>query len=134
MTEHEHDTPVDVFYQDHCWSINTHDLQLEATGPRVEHAIVRCTLTVRRGEQLLYRDTVNLTNARARARLVRALQAKGVTLDDTLLLALDDTIRQTPRDRRPSPASMTILTPLSSLVERSPRLQTLRRRCTAGCA
>jgi len=46
-----------------------------------------------------------------RARLVRALQAQDVTLDDTPLLALDDAIRQTPRDRRPSPVSMTISDP-----------------------
>jgi hypothetical protein len=111
MTAHANDMPMDVFDEDHRWIIKKYDVQLEATGPRLEHAIVRCTLTVRRGERLLYRDAVNLTNARARARLVLALQAQDVTLDDALLLALDDAIRQSPRDRCPTPVSMTISDP-----------------------
>ena len=42
MTEPENGTAVDVLYENHRWSITAHDVQLEATGPRLEHVSVRC--------------------------------------------------------------------------------------------
>jgi hypothetical protein len=104
MTADGTEKRFDVVYTNNRWVVPWNDLQLEASGPRVEQSTIRCTVSVSRGGQLVHRDTLNLASARVRARFARALRAQGVTLDEAVLLALDEAIRQTPRDgRSPTP-------------------------------
>ena len=101
MTANGDGTPFDVTYINNRWTVAWNGLDLEATGPRFDQATIRCTVSVSREGQLLYRDNVNLTGAKARARFIRALQAQAVELGEAPLLALDEAIRKTPRNRAP---------------------------------
>jgi hypothetical protein len=88
MTADGEGTRFDVTFTNNRWIVPWNDLQLEATGPRFEQSTIRCTVSVSRGGQLVHRDTLNLTSARARARFARTLRSQGVTLDEAALLAL----------------------------------------------
>ncbi len=66
---------------------------LEAVSPHFDRGAVRAALTIRAGKTLLLRDTVNLTSARARARVVAALAEKKINLDERPLVALDEACR-----------------------------------------
>lgn len=70
------------------------DLRVELDHPHLDKGTVRGTLTVRRGEELVYRDTANLTSERTRQKLINNLTAKGVELDHKLFLALDEAGRR----------------------------------------
>src|SRR4051812_12858953 len=92
------------------WRVVAGGLALEAEGIHNDRAQMRIVLTVRQGETIFYRDTLNVTGGRARRRVVDGLAEKGVTVDESLLLALDEACRR-PRpappknDATPSPFS-----------------------------
>src|SRR5262245_11519382 len=67
---------------------------LDVVSPRLDRGALRATLTVTASESLLWRDTVNLTSARSRARVLRILADKGTTLDERTLIALDEACRR----------------------------------------
>lgn len=80
------------------WILRCEGLELEAASPYVDHGQVRAVLTVRQSNVIFYRTTTNLTSERARAKVLAALDGRGITLDDGALVALDEACRQ-PRPR-----------------------------------
>jgi hypothetical protein len=65
----------------------------------IEHEIkrgVRGTLGVLKGKEIIYRTRLSLTAAGARKGFLSACEARGVTVDERVLLALDEAVR---RDR-----------------------------------
>lgn len=76
---------------------NGEDTAIEVVSPRIDRGHVRGALTVRVGSTITYRDTINLTSRRARAKLLIHLAEKGITLeDDRPLVALDEACRRPP--------------------------------------
>ena len=80
----------------HGWRITHEELTLDAESPRVDQGVVRTTLTVSNHCVIHYRDTANLTSARARARILKTLTAKGVAIPENVLIALDEACRSKP--------------------------------------
>ncbi len=66
---------------------------VEVVSPHPDRGVIRGTLTVRKGEKIVHRDGVNLTSARARARLLAQVYQKGVKLDERALVVLDEACR-----------------------------------------
>jgi hypothetical protein len=61
---------------------------------RFDRGAIRTILTVRNCTVLYYRDTVNLTSERVRARVIKLLAEKNVSLNEEPLIALDEACRQ----------------------------------------
>ena len=66
---------------------------------------IRAVLTVRVDDAVAFRDTCSLTSQRGRAKIIAALQAKGIAVDDGVLVILDEACRMP--SRRPAAASAT---------------------------
>ncbi len=81
------------------WTIQVDSVVVEATSPHLDRGALRTALTVRRSESIVYRNTVNLTSERARARVLQNLATKDVQLDERVLIALDEACRQPKPDR-----------------------------------
>jgi hypothetical protein len=79
------------------WRVGFGELRLDAQSPHFDRGAIRATLTVRNGTAIYFRDTVNLTSARARTRILQQLTEKGVTIEDRALIALDEACRTRPR-------------------------------------
>jgi DeoR-like helix-turn-helix domain len=79
------------------WRVEWGGLRLDAESPHFDRGAIRATLTVRNGAAIYFRDTANLTSARVRARVIRQLAEKGVTLEDRAIIALDEACRIWPR-------------------------------------
>ncbi len=88
---------IDVDYTAGGWKVACGALTLEATGSIRDRGTIRCTLSVWNGGRVVHRDNVNLTGDRARARFIAKVQAKGVSIAEDHLLALDEAIRTSPR-------------------------------------
>jgi hypothetical protein len=58
------------------WQVIQGELTLDAENPRFDQGAIRTVLTVRNCTVLYYRDIVNLTSARVRARVVKLLAEK----------------------------------------------------------
>src|SRR5690349_6762549 len=84
-------TPTRIQYG---WQVTQGALTLDAENPHFDRGMIRATLTVRNCTAIYHRDTVNLTSARARVRVIRILAEKEVTLTEDLLIALDEACRQ----------------------------------------
>ena len=95
-------TPTRIKYG---WQVTQGDLTLDAENSRFDRGAIRVILTVRNCTVLYYRDTVNLTSERVRARVIRTLAKKEVTLTEDLLIALDEACRQR---STPTPAKNTL--------------------------
>jgi hypothetical protein len=80
-------TPTRIPYG---WQVTQDELTLDAENPRFDRGAIRAILTVRNCTVLYYRDTVNLTSARARTRVAE----KEVSLTEAPLIALDEACRQ----------------------------------------
>lgn len=78
------------------WMIQSGIVSLEAVSPHIDRGQIRAVLTVRQDDLILYRNTTNLTSERSRSKVVTSLSDKGVTLSDSVLVALDDACRQPP--------------------------------------
>jgi hypothetical protein len=76
------------------WRLTAGVLSIDAEAPHYDRGAIRATLTVRRAETIAYRNVVNLTSQRARARIVTELAAKGIALDERGLIALDEACRR----------------------------------------
>jgi hypothetical protein len=63
-------TPTRIKYG---WQVTQGDLTLDAENPRFDRGVIRSILTIRNCTVLYYRDTVNLTSARVRARIIQSL-------------------------------------------------------------
>jgi hypothetical protein len=73
---------------------NGHErVSLEVQGARLDRGVIRATLTARIGNTIVCRDTVNLTSERTRARVIEQLAAKGISIDEGPLVALDEACR-----------------------------------------
>ncbi|RIK45856.1 MAG: hypothetical protein DCC58_05100 [Chloroflexi bacterium] len=75
------------------WILANGAISLEADSPHLDRGAVRATLTVRRDDGIVYRSTTNLTSETARRHVLARLAEKSVTLDDPLLVALEDACR-----------------------------------------
>jgi hypothetical protein len=84
-------TPTRIQYG---WQVTQGDLTLDAENSRFDRGAIRAILTVRNCTVLYYRDTINLTSARARMHVIQVLREKEVTLSEDLLIALDEACRQ----------------------------------------
>jgi len=92
------DTPkIEVTRINFGWRVDLGDVRLEAESPYFDRGAIRATLTVRNGTAIYFRDTANLTSERARSRILQKLTAKGLTLDDRAIIALDKACRTRPR-------------------------------------
>lgn len=80
----------------HGWQVQNGVVTLDVLNPHLDRGQVRGVLTVRQEAEILYRNTTNLTNERARTKVVQALADKDVTISDGILVALDDACRQPP--------------------------------------
>lgn len=83
------------------WRLTIGTLVLEVEGARYDRGAIRATLTIKLGESIAYRTITNLTSQRVRARLVADLAAKGITLDERALIALDEACRRGVPSRSP---------------------------------
>ena len=79
------------------WRVDWGEVRLDAESPHFDRGAIRATLTVRNGAAIYFRDTANLTSARARARIIQQLAEKGVTIEDRAIIALDEAYRTRPR-------------------------------------
>src|SRR5947207_14451147 len=66
---------------------------VDVTSPQVDRGQVRGTITVRIGNAIKLRDTVNLTSCRSRTGLIAKLAKKGIVLEERILVALDEACR-----------------------------------------
>jgi hypothetical protein len=82
-------------------SLQLEEIRLDAESPRLDHGIVRATLSAWNGA-LLYRDAVNLTSERARQRTRGKLAEVGVEVADGALVALDQACRMAPPAEEPA--------------------------------
>ena len=94
------------------WALDTNDCRLVASDFNWDHGKVKVTLAAYKlltpgtgeystvEEQLLHRDSVNLTGDKSRQRFLNRLNAADVKLSPKSLLALEDVIRRTPRASR----------------------------------
>lgn len=110
------------------WRIVQGALTFDAAHPRLDRGVVRTTFTACNCEALYYRDTVNLTSARARARLIQALAPKGVTLTEEVLMALEEACRQR---STPAPAQNMSCAGDSDISEKVTQLLDLQERITS---
>jgi hypothetical protein len=78
------------------WMVKNGVVSLDADSPHIDRGQIRAVLSIRQGDLILYRSTANLTSERSRRKVVAALADKDVTLDDGLLIALDDACRTRP--------------------------------------
>ena len=81
------------------------DIVVEVTGATLKANQIRAVLTVRVDDAVAFRDTCSLTSQRGRAKIIAALQAKGIAVDDGVLVILDEACRMP--SRRPAAASAT---------------------------
>src|SRR5262249_25098552 len=120
---------IDVARIKYGWQVTQGDLTLEAENPRFDRGVIRTTLTVRNCTALHCRDTVNLTSARSRARILQQLAAKGVILTEDLLIALDEACRQ--RSTTPPPKQNMWRGGDSDFAEKVTQLSDLQERITS---
>jgi hypothetical protein len=78
------------------WSTTVGNLTIEATNAHFDRGAIRARLTVRNCAVIHYLDTANLTSERSRRKIVQNLEAKGVKLDDRIIIALDEACRTRP--------------------------------------
>ncbi len=77
-------------------------IRFEAQSPRIEKGEVKTTLSVWNGS-LLHHASTNLTNDRARARLIKILGEKNVVVSDDMLVALEQGCRrEAPKQEKPA--------------------------------
>lgn len=76
------------------WQLQLGSFTLEVCSPHLDRGAIRAALTVREGTAIRYRSMVNLTSESARAKIVKTLTGKGVLLDDSALVALDEVCRR----------------------------------------
>lgn len=81
------------------WRVRVGESLVEFTSPRPDRGSIRGALTVREGETIHYRNTVNLTSENSRKNLRKVLDEKQIPVSDTVLIALDEACR------RPRPLS-----------------------------
>ena len=111
------------------------DIVVEVTGATLKANQIRAVLTVRVDDAVAFRDTCSLTSQRGRAKIIAALQAKGIAVDDGVLVILDEACRMP--SRRPAAASATgsdatRTVPLPNLKDRSTGTEGLRALLNAG--
>src|SRR4029434_5850787 len=80
-------TPTRIKYG---WQVTQGELTLDAENPRFDQGAIRTILTVRNCTVLYYRDTVNLTSARVRARIITLLAEKKVIVLDGGLIGVKE--------------------------------------------
>ena len=118
-------TPTRIKYG---WQVTQGELTLDAENPRFDRGAIRTILTVRNCTVLYYRDTVNLTSARVRARVIKLLAEKNVSLTEEPLIALDEACRQR---STPPPAHHMLDGGDSDFAEKVPQLTDLQERITS---
>ena len=91
------DSKIEIARITSGWRVELGELRLDAESPHFDRGAIRATLTVRNGTAIYFRDTANLTSARARVRIIQQLAEKGVTLEDRAIIALDEACRMRPR-------------------------------------
>jgi hypothetical protein len=75
------------------WQITLGSLVLDVASPRIDRGAIRAALTITDSGVIVHRDTVNLTSARSRAALISALAKRDISLDEKVLIALDQACR-----------------------------------------
>jgi hypothetical protein len=88
---------IDISRIPYGWATTAGDLTIEATNPHSDRGAIRARLTVRNCTEIYFLDTANLTSERSRTRIIHKLSEKGVTLDERLIIALDEACRTQPR-------------------------------------
>jgi hypothetical protein len=83
------------------WRLELGDLTVDAENPHFDRGAIRARLTVRNCTVIHFLDTANLTSERSRKRLIQKLAEQNVTLDERVLIALDETCRTPPRAKGP---------------------------------
>ncbi|MGH8064808.1 MAG: hypothetical protein ACRERE_06115 [Candidatus Entotheonellia bacterium] len=88
---------IDINRIPYGWATTAGDLTIEATNPHFDRGAIRARFTVRNCTVIHFLDTANLTSERSRARIIGKLAEKGVTLDERLIIAMDEACRTRPR-------------------------------------
>jgi hypothetical protein len=78
------------------WLLEVDGLTVEAEEIHSTRSSIKARVTVRDADSILFRDSLNLTSAKARAGFIRKLKEKGTALDDSALIALEEAIRTPP--------------------------------------
>ena len=90
------------------WRVDLGELTLDAENPRFNRGAVHTVFTACNGAAIYYRDTANLTSSRGRGTIIKKLAAKGVSLTEEPLLALDQACRLR---ASPAPEKNNVATP-----------------------
>jgi hypothetical protein len=69
------------------------DITIEAESPHFDRGAMRVTLTVRNHTAIFFRDTANLTSVNVRERILKQLTEKKVSLEESVIIALDEACR-----------------------------------------
>jgi len=85
------------------WRVELDALALEVDNPHGDAGVIRAVLTIWRNGVIHYRDRVNLTSAKTRARLIAKLADKNIVLDERVLVALDEVCRRPPPEAEVDP-------------------------------
>jgi hypothetical protein len=78
------------------WLLEVDGLTVEAEEIHWTRSGIKARVTVRDADSILFRDSLNLTSAKARAGFIRKLKEKGTALDDSALIALEEAIQTPP--------------------------------------
>jgi hypothetical protein len=75
------------------WRIELGKIVVDADHPYHDRNAIRVVLTVRNNGTIVYRNTVNLTAARARRGVIKTMKARKIKLPGRVLIALDEACR-----------------------------------------
>jgi hypothetical protein len=75
------------------WVVITDELRYDVEGAHLDRDCILGAVTIKHGERILHRNRVNLTSARARGLVVKALHVAGFETDEAPLVALDEACR-----------------------------------------
>jgi hypothetical protein len=80
------------------WRLTLGDsISIDAVDAYLDRTAIKAALSIRNCEAIYLKDTVNLTSARARQRIIEKLVQKGLTdIEDGHLMALEEACRQRP--------------------------------------
>lgn len=86
---------IELEVGDNTWAWENGSLVVEATDPSMTGGVIHAVLTVRSDGAIVERSRLNLTSDRERSRFMGLVGAKGETIDDRVILAIEEAIRET---------------------------------------
>ncbi len=81
------------------WQVESNGLLILAQSPRLDRSSIRAALSARQNGTILWTQNVNLTSDKSRNGFIKALDERGIGLDEKVLIALEDVCRRRPTEK-----------------------------------